>query len=101
MGILWLTNPPAVVNFRRQLRQTLTAPGTHTDGTIMDEESPLLGYHSRDESRASFLRHVFFDRKHTPGMESDNMVVRWAARIFNVIKATLLSSMSTSIWRAW
>lgn len=62
----------------------------------MDEESPLLGYHSRDESRASFLRRVLFDRRHTPGMDSDNFFVRWTASIFNVTKVTLLSSMFTS-----
>lgn len=67
----------------------------------MDEESPLLGYHSREESRASFLRRVFFDRRQTPGTDSDNLLVRWSARTFNVIKVTLLSSKCTSVPRIY
>ena len=93
MGILWLTDSPAVVDFRRKLRKTWDgATTTHNNGHIMDEESPLLGYHSGEESRASFLRRVFFDRRSTPGMDSDNVMVRWPARVFNVTKVTLLSS---------
>lgn len=96
MGSLWLTDSPAVVDFRRKLRQTWTGHSAHDNGHIMDEESPLLGYHSGEESRASFLRRVFFDRRQTPGTNSDNLFVRWSARIFNVVKVTLLSSMSSS-----
>jgi hypothetical protein len=97
MGSFWLTDATAVVEFRRKLRKTWTqSNGTRNNGHIMDEESPLLGYHSRDESRASFLRRVFFDRKHTPGMDSGNLFVRWSARVFNVTKVTLLSSTYSS-----
>ncbi|KAB5566515.1 calcium/proton exchanger [Coniochaeta sp. 2T2.1] len=93
MGSLWLTDSPAVVDFRRQLRKTWTRPSrTDTNGHIMDEESPLLGHHAQNESRTSFLRRVFFDRRQTPGMNSDNFAVRWTARTFNVTKVTLLSS---------
>jgi Ca2+:H+ antiporter len=89
----WLTDPPAVVDFRRKLRKTWDRPsGAHDHAHIMDEESPLLSYRPREENRDSVLRHVFFDRRHTPGMDSDNLVVRYSARVFNVVKVTLLSS---------
>ena len=96
MGSLSLTDSPAVVDFRRQLRKTWNKPtATDNNGHIMDEESPLLGHHSRNESRTSFLRRVFFDRRQTPGMDSDNFAIRWTARTFNVTKVTLLSSTYT------
>lgn len=92
MGIPLLTNSAAVVGFRRQLRKTWSNQNGVDHGHIMDEESPLLGNHSREESRAAFLRRVFFDRKHTPGQDSENRLVRWSASTFNVAKVTLLSS---------
>lgn len=91
MGILSLTDSAAVVDFRRKLRKTWSG-GAHNNGHVMNEESPLLGYHSREETRASFLRRVFFDRRQTPGTDSENVLVRWPAQAFNVTKVTLLSS---------
>lgn len=61
-----------------------------------DEESPLLvnSYHggSGPETRGSWLRQVLFDRRHTPGQNSEKLAIRWTANVWNVIKATLLSS---------
>lgn len=61
-----------------------------------DEESPLLvnSYHGGpgNEGRGSWLRQVLFDRRHTPGQDSDKLAIRWAANVWNVFKATLLSS---------
>ncbi|KAH8896998.1 Calcium/proton exchanger [Thozetella sp. PMI_491] len=62
----------------------------------MDETSPLLGYlpgtrASRAVEHGTAWR-VFFDRKHTPGTDSDRLAVRWLAYVWHVLKTTLYSS---------
>lgn len=89
----------AVPDFRRQLRKTWDHPFSVSNGdnghTMADEESPLLvnPYGRTGTARSgSTMRQVFLDRRHTPGMESENTMVRYMASAFNVLKATLLSS---------
>lgn len=97
MGIRWLTDLTVLPNFRVHLRRTFTQPTTNgfvancANGN-MNEHSPLLGHSSNGESRGRLLRRIFFDRKRTPGMGSDRLLVRWPASVFNVIKVSLLSS---------
>lgn len=63
-----------------------------------NEEQPLLGANGRgngngnDARRKSSMYQFFLDRKHTPGMESNNMAVRYAANTYNIAKVTLLSN---------
>ena len=58
------------------------------------EESPLLGggANGNGVSRHSTLHGILFDKKHTPGMDSENKIVRWGANTLNVTKVTLLSN---------
>jgi len=55
-----------------------------------DETTGLLN--GNGVQRQGTLREFFLNKKHTPGMESDNVIVRWNANTFNVAKVTLLSS---------
>ena len=62
-----------------------------------NEQSPLLngnqsGNGNGDTTPKSSLHEIFLNRKHTPGMESENKVVKAGAHIFNVAKVTLLSN---------
>lgn len=61
------------------------------------EESPLLAGangngNGNGISRHSTLHSILFDKKHTPGMESENKMVRWGANTLNIAKVTLLSN---------
>jgi len=65
---------------------------TNTTSNTMpaDETTGLLnGNGVRQEGT---LHEFFLNKRHTPGMESNNAIVRWNANIFNVAKVTLLSN---------
>ena len=47
--------------------------------------------HSPDDEH-SFVRRLLFDKYHTPGHDSSNVVARYAAHTLNITKATLYSS---------
>ena len=62
-----------------------------------DENTPLINGHSGSDGNGDgpgFWRQVLLDPRHTPGTDSSNHAVRYSAHVFNVTKATLLSSMS-------
>ncbi|CAM1501908.1 Fc.00g038920.m01.CDS01 [Cosmosporella sp. VM-42] len=76
---------------------------TKPAGHMADETTPLINGEaapahdsngnghislSRGSSTMSFL----FDSKHTPGMESESVVVRWLAYAWHITKVTLLSN---------
>jgi len=56
------------------------------------EDTPLLGANGNGSSGHSTLRNIFFDKRHTPGMDSENTVVRSLANTLNITKVTLLSN---------
>ena len=56
------------------------------------EDTPLLGANGNGASQHSTLRDIFFDKRHTPGMDSENRVVRSLANTLNITKVTLLSN---------
>lgn len=86
---------PDTVNFREQFRKTWTNPA-HSDqmnGAMNStENTPLLGHPFASEDRRGFWRKLLLDRRHTPGTDDPNPLVKWPARVFNVAKAALLSS---------
>ena len=51
-----------------------------------------MGMEMEEFGRGARLHDIFLDRKHTPGMESENGFVRVNANIFNITKVTLLSN---------
>jgi len=57
-----------------------------------NEHTGLLNGDSSNARRKSTMAEFFLDRRHTPGMDSENKFVRWPARTFNVTKVTLLSN---------
>lgn len=57
-----------------------------------DERSDLLYRSAPNGSRKSTFYGFFLNKRHTPGMDSDNKFVRWPARGFNITKVTLLSN---------
>ena len=58
-----------------------------------DENTGLLGVNGNQRVRKRSTLHEFFlNKRHTPGMESDNKIVRLNAHIFNITKVTLLSN---------
>ncbi|EON99863.1 putative calcium proton exchanger protein [Phaeoacremonium minimum UCRPA7] len=60
-----------------------------------DENTPLINGHSGSDGNGDdpgFWRQVLLDPRHTPGTDSSNHAVRYSAHVFNVTKATLLSS---------
>ena len=63
-----------------------------------DESTPLInGGHAGSDGNGDgpgFWRQVLLDPRHTPGTDSQNHAVRYSAHVFNVTKATLLSSTS-------
>ncbi|KAL1877326.1 hypothetical protein VTK73DRAFT_8779 [Phialemonium thermophilum] len=85
-------------NFREQLRRALSKPTNTiaTNGTSAtmnpNESSPLLAVPSAHDGEPHFWRHLLFNRRHTPGVDSPNPLVRWPARTFDVTKVTLLSN---------
>jgi len=56
------------------------------------EVSPLLGANGNGSAGHSTLRNIFLDKRHTPGMDSENRVVRSLANVLNITKVTLLSN---------
>ncbi|CAK7272452.1 Vacuolar calcium ion transporter [Sporothrix epigloea] len=48
--------------------------------------------HGADGERFSFIRRLLLDKYHTPGYDSSNVAVRYAAHTLNITKATLYSS---------
>jgi Ca2+:H+ antiporter len=42
--------------------------------------------------KRSTFHEIFLNKRHTPGMESDNPFVRANAHVFHIVKATLLSN---------
>jgi Ca2+:H+ antiporter len=59
------------------------------------EQTPLLTANENgngDTRRKSTLHQLFLNKRYTPGMDSDNRVVRGSADILHVTKVTLLSN---------
>ena len=63
---------------------------TTSNAMPADETTGLLN--GNGVRREGTLHEFFLNKRHTPGMESDNVIVRWNANIFNVAKVTLLSN---------
>lgn len=60
-----------------------------------DERAPLLTNGdgaNRDNAPKSTLHELFLNHRHTPGTESENILVRVSANTFHITKITLLSS---------
>lgn len=57
-----------------------------------DENTGLLGANGNGGVRKSTLHELFLNKRHTPGMESENGFIRFNAHVFNVTKVTLLSN---------
>ena len=72
----------------------MTSLGTD-DAPQADEYTGLLNEASNTDanttSKGTFYE-LFLNKRHTPGMDSDNIFVRWPARGFNVTKVTVLSN---------
>ncbi|KAL3423759.1 Vacuolar calcium ion transporter 2 [Phlyctema vagabunda] len=66
-------------------------PSHTTNGDSADEHTGLLNGDANTR-RKSTLYEFFLNKRHTPGMDSDNKLVQWPARGFNVTKVTLLSN---------
>lgn len=64
---------------------------TGANGDHADEHTGLLNGDANNRRRST-LYELFLNKHHTPGMDSDNKLVRWPARGFNVTKVTLLSN---------
>ena len=59
------------------------------------EQTPLLpanGNGNGDTRRKSTLHELFLNRRYTPGMDSDNKLVRGSADVLHITKVTLLSN---------
>ncbi|KAH8599751.1 Sodium/calcium exchanger protein-domain-containing protein [Bisporella sp. PMI_857] len=56
------------------------------------EQTPLLGANGNGAAQHSTFHGLFFDKKHTPGMDSENRIVRSLANTLNVTKVTLFSN---------
>lgn len=81
-------------NYRSSLPLDLQANADNMSND-RDELSPLLangGGGAGGSNGRSTLHELFLNRKHTPGMESDNKIVSVLAHSFNVTKITLLSN---------
>ena len=71
-------------------RKTSVASSTNPPTMPANETTGLLnGSRAR---RQGALHDFFLNKRHTPGMESENVFVRWNANAFNVAKVTLLSN---------
>jgi Ca2+:H+ antiporter len=57
-----------------------------------DENTGLLNGNGNRPHRQGTLHEFFLNKRHTPGMESDNGFVRFNAHAFNIAKVTLLSN---------
>ncbi|KAG9245692.1 Sodium/calcium exchanger protein-domain-containing protein [Calycina marina] len=57
-----------------------------------NETTPLLGANGNGSANHITLHNILFNKHHTPGMESDNRLVRSAANTMHVTKVTLLSN---------
>jgi Ca2+:H+ antiporter len=55
-----------------------------------DENTGLLN--GNGVRREGTLHELFLNKRHTPGMDSENTLIRWNANVFNVAKVTLLSN---------
>lgn len=68
----------------------------HEDGVAPGETTSLLANgNGQQSSRAEApegWRHFFFNRRKTPGTQSENRMVRYSASTWHVTKVTLLSS---------
>jgi len=57
------------------------------------EQTPLLGSNGNGGTQPEGTLHeLFLNKRHTPGMESENRFVRGSANVFNITKVTLLSN---------
>lgn len=66
---------------------------TNPSNGTADENTPLVqGRENGSGTRGNTLKDFFLDKRHTPGMDSENKFVSWPAHAFNVTKVTLLSS---------
>lgn len=71
-----------------------SAEGSNSVNRGPDESTPLInGRSGSDSDGPGFWRQMLLDPRHTPGTDSSNHAVRYSAHVFNVTKATLLSSM--------
>jgi len=62
-------------------------------GRSSSEQTPLLGTNGNGGVRREGTFHeLFLNKRHTPGMDSENSLVRGSANIFNITKVTLLSN---------
>ena len=93
-------NDSARPEFRKQLRQSSTF--SNGNGSASEHTPLISGRHtglSGDDdpdagsgSGHSLLRRLLWDREDTPGAQSDNRFVRWAAHFLHVLKVVLYSS---------
>ncbi|RDW88814.1 hypothetical protein BP6252_00846 [Coleophoma cylindrospora] len=58
---------------------------------VANEHTGLLNGNGNDR-RKSTLYEIFLNKHHTPGMDSNNRLIRWPASGFNITKVTLLSN---------
>lgn len=56
------------------------------------ETTPLMGSNGSVQSHHSETYDFFFNLWHTPGMNSEKPLVKFPARFWHIIKATLLRS---------
>ena len=62
-----------------------------------DETTGLLGVNGNGNGtgagrKRSTFHEIFLNKRHTPGMESENKFVKFNAHVFNITKVTLLSN---------
>jgi Ca2+:H+ antiporter len=73
----------------------MTNLGTN-DAPHTDEYTRLLNEEASNRNAGAIPKGSFYDlflnKRHTPGMDSDNIFMRWSARGFNVTKVTVLSN---------
>lgn len=63
-----------------------------TNGDSNENTGLLSGNQNGDARRHSSFREFLFNKRHTPGMESENRLVRIPANALNVTKVTLYSN---------
>ena len=72
--------------------------GSHSNNNAsyirLDEETPLLNgglFAPSPRRKCRWWRDFLFSPQKTPGIRNANLAVRWLARVWHMIKVTLLS----------
>merc|ERR1712000_360091 len=84
-------------HFAREVRRTMS---NKTDDNDADERTPLVNggpsgspsHHIIPNGNHGTAKAFFFDSRHTPGLESDNLAIRSLVYTWHIAKVTILSN---------